>query len=328
MKIRFITDGNNHLGLGHIYQSKTFANYIREKQEYDPEIIFLTQSSEEIASIIRNEGYQVIQFESDDLMFQFLERDNPDVIIFDKLDIDPLFAKRIKDNLAARLAIFTCITEANKYADVSVMGAMGSHFENVVTSNCGIVHYNGPKYLILRPEFFNLHQCSETVKQNKGLVVTLLFGGADPAGLTCAILKELFVVDDIARVNVIIGNAFKDLDELNNIQKGILPFSCQILKNISNVEEILSSSDLAIVSPGISFFEALRCGTPVIIFSQNNFQQKAWEDDIETHTKEHVRILKSIIINKNFIFPSDNRVIQMQIGEGVNELITTILSKS
>lgn len=33
MEIYIITDGNNKIGLGHIYQSKAFACYIAENQQ-------------------------------------------------------------------------------------------------------------------------------------------------------------------------------------------------------------------------------------------------------------------------------------------------------
>lgn len=324
MRIRFITDGNNNLGLGHIYQSKTFANYIRERHEYKPEIIFLTKSTNEIASIIRKEGYDVLLFSDDNEIFEFLKGDNPDVIIFDKLDVAPEFAKKIHEMLPARLAIFTCITDANKYADVTVMGAMDSHFKNIVTVLEGKIAYHGPKYLILRPEFFKCNSLHK-VADNKTKIVTLLFGGADPSGLTCSVLGQLIKINEIECINVIVGNAFKDHEKLNIILQDKHKQKINVFQNISNVNDILSESDLAIVSPGISFFEALKCNTPVLIFSQNEFQQNAWENDIATYSSNQTELVISLINKTDFIFPNDDKVAQMQIGEGVKELITNIL---
>lgn len=34
MDICIITDGNNTIGLGHIYQSKTFARYVADNQRF------------------------------------------------------------------------------------------------------------------------------------------------------------------------------------------------------------------------------------------------------------------------------------------------------
>ena len=84
-------------------------------------------------------------------------------------------------------------------------------------------------------------------------------------------------------------------------------------------------ADVVIVSPGISFFEALKTKTPVIVFNQNQFQHDAWAEDMTTYDKEDINLLPSILRDKDFVYTDDLRVVSMDIGNGVDELIETII---
>lgn len=326
MKIRFITDGNNRLGLGHIYQSKTFANYIRERHEYAPDIIFLTKSSDEIASIIKKEGYEVKLFESDKAIFDYLAQDIPDIIIFDKLDVEPDFAKRIHECLPSRLAIYTCITDANKYADVTVIADMESDFENVCRESKGVWTLRGTKYWIMREDFYKyswIPKESSTNIEN----ITLIFGGADPMNYTEEVLKELVYIN-IPQINVIIGSAYLYENKVRKIAQNIDSYcKVNVLKNVTNVAELMHKSDLVITSPGLSMFESLKVNTPVICFYQSKLQKDIYDGFFKTLSHADVCNLVAIINKRDFIFSTDPFIKGLEIGCGIDELIKITLNK-
>lgn len=325
MRIRFITDGNNNLGLGHIYQSKTFANYIRERHEYKPEIIFLTKSTNEIASIIRKEGYDVLLFSDDNEIFEFLKGDNPDVIIFDKLDVAPEFAKKIHEMLPARLAIFTCITDANKYADVTVLADMGSDFVNICRKENGAWFLRGTKYWIMRNDFYRYSKETK-MYETSVRTITLIFGGADPMNYTEGVLRELVDIK-VPRINVIVGSAYLYEAKIKEIAAKISDeTTVNVLKNVTNVAEIMYNSDLVIASPGLSMFEALKVNTPVLCFYQNELQKDVYDGFFNTLSHNDVKNLKKIICNQEFIFPQDPFVKKLEIGCGLEELIRITLN--
>ena len=62
-----------------------------------------------------------------------------------------------------RLIIFTNLTVANRYADIAVTADIGSNFANVrfVDEKTGTRYYYGPKYWILRPEFYSYKNFSK-----------------------------------------------------------------------------------------------------------------------------------------------------------------------
>lgn len=323
-EVVFITDGNNEIGMGHVYQSKTFASYFKERAP-EVHISFLTKSSDDIAQIIRTTGFETTVCNDDEHIYESLLQVNPKIIVVDKLDFSPDLARRIKENIASTFAIFTCVTDANLFADITVMGAMDSHFKNtkVLVNDGKTLSLHGPRYLILRPEFFKTFN-SKDVFSGK---VLLLLGGADPANITCSAVRELMDMDECVEIKAIIGRAFANRRELNSlIASNDSKSTVEVIENTTAVSDYMQWADVAIVSPGISFFEALKTKTPVIVFNQNQFQHDAWAEDMTTYDKEDMHLLPEMLRKREFVYPDDPRVVSMDIGNGVEELIQTILT--
>lgn len=321
MKIVIITDGNSEQGLGHIYQSRTLAKYLLERKECHPEITFLTKSDEDVTALIENDGFLVERLQDDDDIFGYLRMMQPEIVIFDKIDVSPTLAQRIKSELHLKLVIFTNLTEANKFADISVMGTMGSHFKNCVLTRGETLEFWGPKYIILRPDFFTFQ-----AKRSKDVdSILLIFGGADPANLTFSVMKVLLESSRNYTIKVILGAANKRKDAIEALLKKTDGINVEILENVSDTAGLMYCSDLVLVSPGISFFESLAVGTPVICFHQNEFQYNAWKEDVKTYDKKDVPGLINLIDDKKFIFPYTFFTESMEIGAGVNDIISEII---
>lgn len=324
MKIFVITDGGNKYGLGHIYQSICLANYLSCKST-DCEINFFTKSKPFIVDIVNDFGYTARIFNNDQEIFEAIKINLPDRVIFDKVDVCPKFAKRIKE-LGIKLIIFTNITKANDYADISVMATMGSHFKNYKGEDKKGIKYFGPRYLILRPEFYKYNNEYHEHFSKKN--VLLMFGGADPANLSTLILQELLRIGYASNITVVLGNAFifnDQIEDLINSRKD-QDTSVGILRNVSNIAEVMVSNDIIFTSPGISFFEALSLNKPVFCFHQNDFQKKAWQADIKTYDVSEIEYLEEILNDGKYISPNDEFVKNMEIGQGKDELVDMILN--
>lgn len=329
MRITIITDGNNQLGMGHVYQSLTLASTLSVKAPAGTDISFITKSSDCVTDLIKAAGFSVCRKENDEAIFNALQDQNPDRIIFDKLDVAPDLALKIKKQLGQKLIIFTNLTEANKYADITVMAAMGSNFKNIyrVDKLSGKVELWGPKYLLLRHEFYEygaIHK-SAPAETNK---VMLIFGGSDQANLSTYVLEELFKMNQAFAITLVLGSAFAFHNEIQDMMSKY-QFSrstLTIVQNLKNVGKTMFENDLVFVSPGLSFFESLSVGTPVLCFHQNEFQQNAWRDDLKTYGREDVYQIKTLIENRSFIFPDEKFVLSMEIGMGKDEMIAEILS--
>lgn len=329
MKIAIITDGNNTLGMGHVYQSISLAGLLVQKKMLPNDIIFLTKSKENVLNLIKESGFVVNHFSNDDAIFITLKNENPDRIIFDKLDVSPKFALKIKKELTGKLIIFTNLTKANKYADITVLARIGSNYKNIVNKdNVNKIEYVGPKFWLLRPEFYILKEKKKVLKDEIKEVM-LIFGGSDPANLSSAVLNELLQLDPDFNILLVLGNAFEHNQVLNAVvsKNKSSGSKLTIVKNISNVGESMYKSDIVITSPGLSFFEALTIGTPVIVFHQNDQHMNEFDDILPTLSITDVHKLRSIINNKSFVYPDDPIIASLEIGDGKDEIINEILNK-
>jgi spore coat polysaccharide biosynthesis predicted glycosyltransferase SpsG len=329
MKIAIITDGDNTIGMGHIYQSITLADALLKQLHNRAKIFFMTKSSQNAVARISESGYNVYHYPDDNSILNALKNEKPDRIIFDKLNVAPVLARRIKETIDAKLIIFTNLTTANQYADVTIMAGMDSHFRNIYNKDemTGKVHFWGPKHWLLRPEFYEYH------KKKKDLLtrvekIMLIFGGADSSNITSIVLNELLHMNSTFKIIVALGAAFTHHEELNTILAGnrLTRSTVQIVENLTNVAETMHKNDVVFASPGLSFFEALLVGTPVLCFHQNEFQHDAWREDIATIDKSEVFKIPQLIENKSFIFPDDPFVTSMEIGKGKHEIILEILN--
>lgn len=324
IKIAFVTDGGPEMGMGHVQQSLTLAQELKDKGE----IFFLTKSDKTIVSHIQNSGFDVIRRISDDELFDVLSEITPQLVIIDKIDVPEDFAKKIKEELTAKLAIFTNITPANKYADIAVTADYGSHFKNITffDEKTKTLYYYGPRYWILRREFYKLKKRVKRVP-DKIERILLIFGGSDPLNITSAVLEELLELRETFLVDVILGSGFKFISELNHVLqkhagKGK---NVNVLRNIQNIAEMMVRADLVMASPGLSLFEALSVGTPVVAMHQNALQADAYRGYIPTIDKSEINKLSNIINERTFIDPYDEFIANLEIGQGKEELIEVLL---
>jgi spore coat polysaccharide biosynthesis predicted glycosyltransferase SpsG len=329
MKIAIITDGNNTIGMGHVYQSIALAVDLSRKMESGSEIFFITKSDRMVTDQLCETGLDVFSLADDKSILDFLKREAPERIIFDKLDVSTVLARDIKRTLKGKLVIFTNLTRANHYADLTVLADIGSNLRNLCYKNKEgkATHYFGPKYWLLRREFYEYGQrkrSSSTRVEN----LMLIFGGADPSNLTLLVLDQLLSYEASFQILVALGPAYSKIAEVNSVllRHPLCHSTVKVVQNLKNVARAMFHSDLVLASPGLSFFEALSIGTPVIGFHQNELQKNAYKDCLPTVDKCDVSKLDSMISNRAFIFPDDPMVASMEIGRGKDEIIQEILS--
>lgn len=315
------------MGMGHVQQSTTVARELRTAAD----VSFLTKSSETTAAAIRESGFDATRLQNDTEILQHLCAMNPDVIVFDKIDVDEQLARSIKQQLNAGLVIFTNLTRANLHADVAVTADIGSRFRNVSYTDpeTRTHYYYGPRYWVLRPEFHQ-HKRQRSDSPDKVESVLLIFGGSDPLNLTSAALDALLSLDQDFRIATIVGAHFSHDEDLLRVlgRHGAKAASVTLHRNIKNVAELMGQADLVVASPGLSVFEALRVGTPVIVMPQDDLQRDTYKGFIRMVERDQVSKLAGMIERREFTYPDEDHIVQMEIGEGVQELVGAILGSA
>ena len=183
------------------------------------------------------------------------------------------------------------------------------------------MYFCGPKYLILRNEF-DIFKSKKDLKP-KIEDILLIFGGSDPSNHTSTVLEKL---NDDLRINIVLGPEFKHFDNLDKILKNKPADNVIVHKEPGNVAELMYNADLVITSPGLSMFEAVYVGSPVLVISQNALQNRYYsplnyeylikKSDID-NLEEYMRDLSSLT-KRNEVIAYFNR---LEVGQGKSEII-------
>ena len=331
-RICVITDGGQQMGMGHVQQSTTLAKALRGTAD----VFFVTKSDEQVVATIREAGFEVDAFTDDEQIFTLLRAAPPDVVLFDKIDVGVDLARQIRADLPSRLVIFTNLTAANAYAHMVVLqraAELGTdperRFRNeaFTDSSSGTRYFYGPRYWVLRPEFHAYRQLGKRPRRPPQRIL-LAFGGSDPTNLTSAVLDRLLSGETHYEIDAILGRHFPHQNAVERVleRHPARRQTVTLHRNVSNVAELMHATDLAITAAGMSMFEALCVGTPVIVIPQDALQRDTYRGVIRLLEIDDLVKLGDIIEQGDFTNPDDALIAAMMIGEGLHQLIDSIIT--
>ncbi len=251
-KIIFRVDGEQSLGMGHIYRCLSIAYHL-----IGHDILFVTKKNMDLGlKKIQNSYFRYMTIMSDNDFFEIIKEEKPDIIVNDILDTTKDFILELKKN-NCRVVNFEDKGSGVQEADC-VINAL---YKDEKKFNC----YNGFRYFFLRDEFLTAKpkEFSDEVKN-----IVVLFGGSDPCNLTqktYEALKELAPLFPKISFHIItgFGYKFKDIffdDEVNRIY---------IHNDVKRVSTYFQNADLAITSQGRTIYELASMGVPSIVLAQN-----------------------------------------------------------
>lgn len=255
-KVAFYVNGNNKRGTGHIYRVLELADEFNCK----PDIYFdINQTNIEIFGTTT---HNLIAVDGISDLFKKCKEKQYDLFINDILttSIDYMIGlKRVLPN--AKIVNFEDDGEGTYKADL-VFNAL-YHDSNLPQVKVGEAYYICSKSFL----FYNPIKINEEVKN-----VLITFGGADPQNYTDRLLK-IISTEEYKNYNfkVILGRAKQNVETLMNYNKYD---NINVLYDIKNMPEIMSSCDIAITSRGRTGYELAILGIPTIAMSQNTREEK------------------------------------------------------
>ncbi|MBD5095470.1 MAG: UDP-2,4-diacetamido-2,4,6-trideoxy-beta-L-altropyranose hydrolase [Lachnospiraceae bacterium] len=128
------------------------------------------------------------------------------------------------------------------------------------------VTYSGLKYVPLRTEFL---QITEKRKKKQILIAT---GGTDPLHFTLRLCKQLLndAAFDIYDICVVLGKMNGDKDEIDMLAKNNKRL--KVYQNIKNMSTVMAESVISVSAGGMTVYELLACGVPVVCFGFSDDQ--------------------------------------------------------
>ena len=272
-KILFRADGNESIGLGHLY--RLLALVETYKKQYD--FVFLTKENS-TKSIIPKE-YNLDSIPNDITIQQepnWVCKKYPSkefIIISDGYQFISSYQKKVKE-LGYKMIYIDDLASELMYADVVV-----NHSPRIKPEDFKTQDYTklalGTKYALLRTEFLNqLSRIRPTIKQNNFFVC---FGGSDSYRFSFKAVKSLLKQQQVDKIFVILGAENNDLD-LIELEKN---YSDKVFlyKNLQAKEllNIMLSSQFAIVSSSTILYE-LCCSNTVCLSGYYVNNQKRIHD--------------------------------------------------
>lgn len=253
-RVAIWVNGNNEIGLGHIFRVMELADGFYCK----PDIYYDINRTDK--SVFGNTTHMIIGVDGYNGFYEKIKSNNYNLIVNDDLDTSSEHMRTLRELSCAQIVNFEDSGSGAEKADL-VINALYTDDKYCIT------HKYGEKYYVL-PSNFLLYSPIEIKKEVEK--VFICFGGADPQMYTDRILK---IINNekysTYTFTVVLGKAKKNVDELMRYSKN----NIRVLYDVDNIAELMSDSDIAITSRGRTGYELASLGIPTIAMAQNQREE-------------------------------------------------------
>jgi spore coat polysaccharide biosynthesis predicted glycosyltransferase SpsG len=258
LRVVILVDGNNKIGMGHVYRSLNLAKKLR-KNGY--KIVFLTQTIQSKKIISQIYECKLIQKLNNNTTKNFLKKFCPDIIILDKLN-------ETKNNLSF----------LHKFCPIMGIDYIGKHKTmidfgiNILYPKSGISKnsYSSLDFAILDEKFQKCNKKKITKEINS---ILILQGGADTYCFTPKIIKAVSSLNGNFKISVVLGPSFKCWTKLNQVLKESKKL-IKIHHNVKNISSLMQKADLAVTAGGNTLLELACLGIPSLVVCGEKFEEE------------------------------------------------------
>lgn len=255
-KVAIYVNGNNKRGIGHIYRALEIADEFYSK----PDIYF--DSNQTDPSVFGKTTHNLIPVNGIAELFELCKKEQYNIFINDILttSIDYMIGLRtVLPN--AKLINFEDDGEGQLKADLVFNALLSENELSQVKA--------GEKYYISGKTFMFYEPIEIRDRVEK---VFISFGGADPQNYSDRLLKMISKSEykNYSFV-VVLGRAKQNVEELLKYNEFD---NIEVLYDVSNMPELMTSCDVGITSRGRTGYELAILGIPAIAMAQNEREEK------------------------------------------------------
>lgn len=328
--LTIITEGGKSFGFGHITRCISIANQFKKNNFH---VQFIINGDESLHNILKDESFVIFDWSLEQT--KLLQMLNSSLVLIDSIEIaDP----QIQDIENSKIPIIFIDDESRRNVlnrgfviDWTVLSEKQNYF---TPKKEDVIYLLGSKFTPLRENFTtaSLNPIRKTVQK-----ILISFGGSDVRNLTPQVLQNLNNhFPDIIK-NVIIGNGFTNVQEIQALQTQ----NVNLIFSPTEVEIIalMHSCDIAISAGGQTLYELARIGVPSIatILVQNakddtlgwekvgSLLNIGWWDDKEFQSKllNAINTLQDYSLRKDMQFKAQ----EYSNPNGAKYLVDNILEK-
>lgn len=255
-KVAIYVNGNNKRGIGHIYRALELADEFYSK----PDVYYDLNQTD--PKVFGRTTHNLISVNGIAELYDRCREESYDIFINDILTTSIDYMIGLRTVLPkAKIINFEDDGEGILKADL-VFNALYSEGD-LPQVKAGEQYYISGKTFM----FYNPVEIKEKVYK-----VFISFGGADPQNYSDRLLEMIVKPEyNDYRFVVILGRAKENVEELLEYNKYD---NIEVLYDVSNMPEIMTSCDVGITSRGRTGYELAMLGIPAIAMAQNQREEK------------------------------------------------------
>ena len=275
-KVAFRTDANVNIGTGHVRESVTIAQQL--KNRYSIETLFIVQDDPVALNIVSDAGFVIeaipvtIDPKADvEPTVRILKKYNIPLVVTNLRKIDIDYLKGLK-NVGVKVI---CIDELGNVpidCHAIINGSIVKEWHKYELLSDDIECYFGPEYMVMKENFGVLHDVDRQLWK-VGTKILVSMGGADPSGATIRIINALKRLGKEFQKTIVIGPAFVHREELDALLPTLEGKNFEILHNVSNMEELMFDADVMLSAGGNTLYESACVGTPCIVLYEDEHER-------------------------------------------------------
>lgn len=255
-RVAFFVNGNNDMGLGHIYRVLELADEFGSR----PDIYFDARQTD--PSVFGVSPHRIIPVDGEEGLLAALRKKQYDVLINDVLSTTREFMEALRK--AAGNAVIVNFEDDGAGAALAdtVINAL---FESSEQPNA----HTGYPYFIAS-KLFLMHEPIQIREHVANVLVT--FGGADPNGY----MEQLLALAELPefahiRFRMVVGRAKQNAQDLLTAS---YPEHIELIYDTQNMAELMNWADVAVTSRGRTGYELALMGVPFLSLAQNAREEK------------------------------------------------------
>jgi spore coat polysaccharide biosynthesis predicted glycosyltransferase SpsG/RimJ/RimL family protein N-acetyltransferase len=251
-RVVLLSEGGKGFGFGHV--SRTLSIY-EEVEKLGKEVLLYIKGDHSVLEMLADTKYKICNWQNKEFVKNELNASDYVLVDSYKVDLDilELISKKVKK--------VSYIDDYNRieYPKGTVINPAFYGKELDYDYNRELDYALGEKYIILRKEFIG-KQKKRIEKEINEVLIT--FGGTDVLKLTSFVLESVKGSCENAKINVVIGKGFSDIEQFKKNENENVFFYYNI--DAKQMCDLMLKSDLVVSAAGQTLNETTNIAVPTV----------------------------------------------------------------
>jgi spore coat polysaccharide biosynthesis predicted glycosyltransferase SpsG len=246
-------DASPLMGMGHVHRMLALAY---ELASHDVTLVTRSDGPNALgADFLAQAPFALEKLSDEEAFFRLVDTKQPDLVILDVLDTQPLYVERVRST-GAFVVNLEDVGPGARVADL-VINDLYTDLQQLPR------HWYSVQYSVVNPAFELV--TPRPVPSPSVERVLISFGGTDPNDLTRKALSALKMGAFAGEVTVVLGPGYGH----GSFELGTYGLRGSIQRSVQNMAALMREADLAITAAGRTVTELMMMGVPMIAMCQN-----------------------------------------------------------